>query len=98
MMTRKTITMDERLRQDNERLRRNNNLLRAQLMAIGGRGGKMSLLGDYVIETDGQAVPTWCVRLIGSEEYISNHNTKADALSAVRRYQASDKRRARSTI
>jgi hypothetical protein len=52
----------------------------------------MSLLGDYVIETDAQAVPTWCVRLIGSQEYISNHNTKADAVSAVRRYQAADKR------
>lgn len=54
----------------------------------------MKQIGDYVIETDGQAVPTWCVRMAGAEEYISNHDTERDALAAVKRYQAADKRRA----
>lgn len=53
----------------------------------------MKQIGDYVIETDGQAVPTWCVRMAGDEDYISNHDTESAALAAVRRYQAADKRR-----
>lgn len=53
----------------------------------------MKQIGDYVIETDGQAVPTWCVRMAGAEEYISNHDTEKLALAAVARYIAGDRRR-----
>lgn len=48
----------------------------------------MKQIGDYVVETDGQAVPTWCVRMAGI------HDTERDAIAAVKRYQAADKRRA----
>jgi hypothetical protein len=52
--------------------------------------------GDYVVELP-HPRGFWGVRLAGATEYISNdHNTKAAALAAVRRYQAADKRRQRS--
>jgi hypothetical protein len=54
----------------------------------------MRQIGDYVIETDGQAEPTWCVRMAGDEEYISNHDTEKEALSAIARYIAADRKRA----
>lgn len=56
----------------------------------------MIQLGDYVIETDGQAIPTYCVRMAGAEEYLSNHETRSAALRAVERYQAADRRRSLS--
>lgn len=52
-------------------------------------------IGDYVIETDGQAVPTYCVRMAGAEEYISNHDTEDAAFDAVQRYRDADRRRRR---
>lgn len=53
----------------------------------------MKQIGDYVIDTDGQAVPTWCVRMAGAEEWISNHDTERLAEAAVKRYQEADRRR-----
>lgn len=58
-----------------------------------GDAKMMKQVGDYVIETDGQAVPTWCVRMAGDDEYISNHDTETEALAAVARYIAADRRR-----
>lgn len=54
---------------------------------------KMRQIGDYVVETDGQAEPTWCVRMAGATEYMSNHKTERGAIAAVGRYQAADDRR-----
>lgn len=51
-------------------------------------------IGDYVIETDGQAEPTWCIRMAGDDRYLSNHDSEKEAVAAVNRYQAADKRRA----
>lgn len=51
-------------------------------------------IGNYVVETDGQAVPTWCVRMAGAEEYISSHDTERAAEIAATRYDAADLRRA----
>lgn len=53
----------------------------------------MKQTGDYVVETDGQAIPTWIVRMAGAEECISNHDTEKDAIAAIKRYQATDKQR-----
>lgn len=53
----------------------------------------MKQIGDYVVETDGQAIPTWCIRMADSDEYISNHDTEKEALAALKCYQADDKRR-----
>lgn len=53
----------------------------------------MKQIGDYVVEVDGQAIPTWIVRMAGSEEGISNHDTERGAEAAVKCYQAADKRR-----
>lgn len=50
-------------------------------------------LGDYVIELpDPRGV--WGVRMAGDDEYISQHDRKAEAVAAVKRYEAGDKRRA----
>lgn len=54
----------------------------------------MRQFGNYVVETDGQAVPTWCVRMAGDTEYISTHDTEEGAVAAVARYKAGDDRRA----
>ena len=49
-------------------------------------------IGDYVLELpDPRAL--WCVRMAGSDEYISLHNKKTDAKAAIKRYQSADKRR-----
>jgi hypothetical protein len=49
-------------------------------------------IGDYVLELpDPRAF--WGVRRAGSEEYISQHNTKAEAKAAIAKHQAADKRR-----
>jgi hypothetical protein len=53
----------------------------------------MQQIGNYVVETDGQEIPTWCVRMAGSDEYISCHDCKRDALAATKRYQNADARR-----
>jgi len=50
-------------------------------------------IGDYVIELK-HARGFWSVRMAGAEAYISEHNSKREALAAVKRYQASDRRRA----
>jgi hypothetical protein len=87
-MTRKTITPDDRLRQDNERLRRNSDLLKAQIaVALKASGGEM--LGNYVIE---RPHVRWRVRVVGSEDCLSCHDSLVQARAAVRRYQAGDKR------
>jgi hypothetical protein len=53
-------------------------------------------IGDYVIELPHPRA-FWGVRMAGATEYISSdHNSKADAKAAVKRYQAADKRRQRS--
>lgn len=48
--------------------------------------------GNYVVEWD--ANPPFCVRMAGDTAHISTHNHKPDALQAIKRYQAADKRRA----
>jgi hypothetical protein len=50
-------------------------------------------IGDYVIELLHPRA-FWRVRMAGAEETISDHNTQRDALVALKRYQAADKRRA----
>lgn len=50
-------------------------------------------IGDYVVELPNPRAE-WGVRMAGDENYISHHNTKKDALAAVKKYQAADKRRA----
>ena len=48
--------------------------------------------GDYVIELETPR-SFWSVRMAGSEEHISQHNSKREALATVKRYQQADKRR-----
>ena len=49
-------------------------------------------IGDYVLE---QLRPgaLWRVRMAGSEELLSAHDTKAKARKAIERHQAADRRR-----
>lgn len=49
-------------------------------------------IGDYVVELL-DARDHWHVRMAGDENVISVHNTKREALAAIRRYQSADKRR-----
>jgi hypothetical protein len=48
-------------------------------------------VGDYVIELP-HSRDMWGVRMAGAEEYISRHNTKKEAVAAVKRYQNGDRR------
>lgn len=50
-------------------------------------------IGDYVVERPAHAIGFWMVRMAGAEEYLSQHNTKKDAIAAIKRYIAGDKRR-----
>jgi Uncharacterized protein conserved in bacteria (DUF2188) len=50
------------------------------------------VIGDYVIELPHPRA-FWVVRRFGATEALSQHNTKAEAKAAVRRYQRGDKRR-----
>lgn len=56
-------------------------------------------IGDYVIysATSNAGRLLWIVRMAGAEEAISDHDTKALARAAVKRYRAGDKRRSRSS-
>jgi hypothetical protein len=49
-------------------------------------------VGDYVIE---RLDPNdfWNVRMAGAEDCISSHSTEKEAMAALKRYQAGDKRR-----
>jgi hypothetical protein len=47
----------------------------------------------YRIEEDGQAVPTFVVVYLPTNENLSHHESMAEARAAVRRYQAADTRR-----
>jgi hypothetical protein len=51
--------------------------------------------GDYVV---GLKEPKgfWHVRMAGLPEVISSHNSKSEAMAAIKRYQAADKRRAKA--
>jgi hypothetical protein len=52
-------------------------------------GAKMSVYQiDYVALNS-----KWAVRVVGSTVYISEHDTKHDALAAKKRYELGDKRR-----
>ena len=51
-------------------------------------------IGDYVLELPSLRA-LWGVRMAGLDKYISLHTTKAAAKEAIRRYQATDKRRGR---
>ena len=48
--------------------------------------------GDYVIELK-HPRGFWGVRMAGDEEYISEHNSKREAMAALKQYQQADKRR-----
>jgi hypothetical protein len=50
-------------------------------------------IGDYVTELEHPRA-FWRVRMAGATEYLSQHNSKREALLAVKRYQQGDKRRA----
>jgi hypothetical protein len=49
-------------------------------------------IGDYVLELP-HPKDFWGVRMAGEEEYLSRHNRKAEAMTAIRKYQAADRRR-----
>lgn len=49
--------------------------------------------GNYVVEWDADRAP-YCIRMVGDTNHISTHNGKPDAIRALKRYQAADKRRA----
>lgn len=48
---------------------------------------RVEQIGNYVIEYEAKA-DAWGVRMAGAEEYISRHNTRSEAKSAVRRSAA----------
>ncbi len=50
-------------------------------------------IGDYVLELPHPRA-MWGVRMAGSEDYISLHNTATEAKAAIKRYRSADKRRA----
>jgi hypothetical protein len=52
-------------------------------------------LGDYVICSNEPNVAPFYVRMAGATEAISNHPNVTDAVKAIQRYQAGDRRRAR---
>jgi hypothetical protein len=47
-------------------------------------------IGDYVIELSHPRA-MWRVRMAGAEESLSEHNTKTEAKTAVKRYTQADK-------
>jgi hypothetical protein len=49
-------------------------------------------IGDYVIELKNPR-SMWGVRMAGAEEYLSQHNSKREALASVKRHQQANKRR-----
>lgn len=47
----------------------------------------------YRIEEDGQAIPTFIVVYLPTNENLSHHENMSEARAAVKRYEAADARR-----